>query len=181
MSQNEQLKIDILSEELQFLRKSDSSVSDENEEHLLMIEEFFKKHKDGSAKSILEAWIDDMNKLGKGNGPSSFNFYPSEDGGVCHELCIGVATKKFGHNRVQNTNRTGFEGLIKDLIGQWFRCSITRNTVILTMDWDEQAFVKEWIQILNEYVAASPRNKNVKIYHILDYPVGTYNQKYPRP
>jgi hypothetical protein len=122
-----------------------------------------------------------MNKIGGGQGPSSFNFYPSDRSGDCKESCIGVATKKFGHNRVEKKNRTGFEGLIKDIIGQWFRCSITRNTVILTIDWDEPVFEKEWKQIIDEYVAASARNKSVKIYHILDYPVGTYIQKYPRP
>jgi hypothetical protein len=53
MPQNEPLKIGFLSEELQFLRTSDSSVSDEKEDHLLIIDEFFNKHKNDSAKSIL--------------------------------------------------------------------------------------------------------------------------------
>ena len=132
-----------------------------------------------SPVSILEDWIDEINKLGKGKGPSSFNFYPSEQDGKCHELCIGVATHKFGHNRDKNRNRTGFEGLMKDIIGQWLNCPITKNTILITTDWDDVAFIKQWIQILDNYTR--DKNKKVKIYYFLNYPAGTYIQMYPRP
>lgn len=178
MMPQETLKIEILSEELQDLIRKDSSVSDENLQHLLKIDEFFKKKPNGSAKSILEDWIDDMNKLGSGQGPSSFNFYPSEDGGVCHESCIGVATNSFGSNRDKNRNRTGFEGLMKDIIGQWFNCDNTKNTVLMTTDWDETVFNNQWKQIIDSY---TNKNKRVKIFFFLPFPVGNYIQMYPRP
>ena len=178
MTPNETLKIELLSEEFHSLIRLDSTVSDEKEQHLLRIDDFFKKHPNGSTKSILEDWIDEMNNLGRGQGPSSFNFYPSEEGGGCHESCIGVATNPFGHNRDKNRNRTGFEGLMKDIIGQWFECDITRKTILITTDWSEEKFNNEWKQIIDSY---TNKNKKVKIYYFLDYPVGTYIQMYPRP
>ncbi len=178
MTPDETLKIELLSEEFQKLIRLDSSESDENERHLLRIDDFFKKNNKSSAKSNLEDWIDEMNKLGKGQGPSSLNFYPSEKGAVCHESCIGVATNPFGHNRDKNRNRTGFEGLMKDIIGHWFNCDNTRNTILITTDWSEDKFKNEWKQIIDSY---TNKNKKVKIYYFLDFPVGTYIQMYPRP
>lgn len=178
MMPKETLSIEHLSEELQSLTRLNNSISEEMERFLLRIDDYFKKNPKGSAKSILEDWIDEMNRLGKGKGPASFNFYPSEEGGVCHESCIGVATNPFGHNRDKNRNRTGFEGLMKDIIGQWFECDITRNTILITTDWSEDKFKNEWKQIIDSY---TKKNKKVKIYYFLDFPAGTYIQMYPRP
>jgi hypothetical protein len=177
MTKNQPLEITLLSSEIRKLRPSDIE-ADENEESLLKIDDFFDKNKGKSTIKILEDWIDKINKIGTNKGPSTMNFYPSDKTGDCKILCIGVATKKFGHGRHKDKPRIGFKGLIKDIICQWLNCQITHNTIIITSDWDSDAFEKEWKQIIDSYCSNS--SKKVKIYQFLDSPVGSYLQKYPQ-
>jgi hypothetical protein len=126
-----------------------------------------------SIKAGLESLIDTLNS---GAGPSTFNFYPSKRRVGCHEFCLGIATKKFGHNRDRVSNRTGFKGLIKELISYWLSCgSINKTTIIITTDWDDQDFEDDWINILDSYVK---KDKRVEIYQVLERQ-NAYLLKYP--
>ena len=118
-----------------------------------------------------------IDRLNSGSGPGTFNFYPSDKtDGACHKFCFGIATKKFGHNRELDKNRTGFKGLIKDIIGYWLSCgNINQTTIIHTLDWDEEDFVKDWEDIINHY---RNNGKNIKIYEISERE-GTATLKYP--
>ena len=137
--------------------------------------EDLKKHypKLGLAE-ILEILIDKNEDLLGGN--NSFNFYPSDKMTSCRTLCIGIATKKFGYDRVNGTNRTGFKGLIKSLIEYWFSCGdINKNTILLTEDWDEKNFEKEWKDIIDSYKA-----KGKVIFIIQPFPNGSAYTWYPK-
>jgi hypothetical protein len=181
MKQVETFNIEILGNEIQtIISKNFEKDLDNKEAHLIKLDDYIKNHKSKkSIKKILEDWIDELNNLSNENGPNSFNFYPSTRFGSCCSVCIGVATKKFGHNRDQDKPRTGFKGLIKEIIGQWLSCSNTNDTIIVTVDWDEEVFEKEWKPIIDRYT--SNQNKNVKIYYFLANQVGYYLQQYPRP
>ena len=109
--------------------------------------------------------------------PGTFNFFPSDKpGGACHEFCFGIATKKFGHNRDVDKNRTGFKGLIKEIVGYWLSCGdINQTSIIHTFDWDEDDFVNNWENIINKYKS---KGKNIKIYLISERE-RTATLKYP--
>lgn len=127
----------------------------------------------GSIKENLERLIDDINN---NEVDDTFNFYPSDKTGVCHEFCLGIATRKFGHNATPDKNRTGFKGLIKNIIPYWFSCfEMNKTTIILTMDWDSEAFEKEWESIIDSYCA---KGKEVLILQILEKEKA-YLVKYP--
>ena len=125
-------------------------------------------------KKDYENLIDELNK--NSDGPSTFNFYPSDKKGGCHEFCFGVATKKFGHSHDLEKNRTGFKGLIKEIIGYWLSCgNVNQTTIIHTLDWDEEAFEKDWEGIINKYKS---KGKEIKIYQIFERE-GTSKLMYP--
>jgi hypothetical protein len=175
MFKQETKSLEYLSKEIQSSIKS-LNINDE-EESLLDFEKFFRNKENQSTKKILEDWIDQINSHEKGKGPNSFNFYPSKNSVSCCNLSIGVATKKFGWSREKDKCRTGFKGLIKDIIGHWFRCKNTNKTILLTTDWDKDAFEDGWKQIIDDYVDGT--GNEVEIYYLLDKPVGSSILLYP--
>jgi hypothetical protein len=117
-----------------------------------------------SAKKILEDIIDNYSNNNRSKGV--MNFYPSNISAPCMELCVGVATKKFGFKRDDDKNRTGFKGLITDIIKYWLNCgSVNTRTILYTTDWDPQAFSENWKSIIDTYKA---KGKVVKIFFVLD-------------
>ena len=132
------------------------------------------KSKPGTLKKELENIIDHINT--SSSGTTSFNFYPSDNSTDCKEYCLGIATKKFGHDRLKDKNRTGFKGLIKELVQYWLKCGrINQTTIIIVTDWDGEEFEKEWLDIINARVATG---KTVKVYQILNNKT-SYLQHYP--
>ena len=117
-----------------------------------------------SAKKILEDIID--NFANNKNGQLVMNFIPSNPGGNCMPLCVGMATKKFGGKRDENKNRTGFKGLITDIIKYWLNCgSVNTRTILYTTDWDNVSFNENWKSIIDTYKA---KGKFVKVYEVCD-------------
>ncbi len=117
-----------------------------------------------SAKKILEDIIDNYSNNNRSKGV--MNFYPSNISAPCMELCVGVATKKFGFKRDDDKNRTGFKGLITDIIKYWLNCgSVNTRTILYTTDWDPQAFSENWKSIIDTYKA---KGKFVKVYEVCD-------------
>jgi hypothetical protein len=132
------------------------------------------KSKPGNLKKELENIIDNINT--SFSSPGNFNFYPSDSSTDCKEYCLGIATKKFGHDRLKDKNRTGFKGLIKELVQYWLECGrVNQTTVILVTDWDSGEFQKEWLDIINTRVRTG---KSVRIYEILNDKT-SYLQRYP--
>jgi hypothetical protein len=121
------------------------------------LEHVLKSHLDETskprpAKKILEEIID-KNAFGRG-GQGQMNFYPSEINSPCMELCIGIATKGYGNKRDEKNNRTGFKGLIKEIIEYWISCgSINKRTILLTTEWRDEDFVENWKGIVDKYKA----------------------------
>ena len=123
--------------------------------------QFDKKDRKQSVKKTLEELIDKINNK-KGN--LSINFFPSKTDGACHEILLGIATKKFGHNCDKAKLRTGFEGLIKNIIICWLRCyEVNKSTTIITMDWDEPNFARDWLEIIESYKS---KGKKIRIFQI---------------
>jgi hypothetical protein len=117
------------------------------------------------AKKILEDIID-KNANGRGS-QGKMNFYPSPPPSTsCMQLCIGIATKKFGHKRDEIKNRTGFKGLIIEIIEYWIGCGNTNNkTILFTTDWDNVVFNENWKGIVDKYKS---QGKEVKIFEVCD-------------
>ena len=62
-----------------------------------------------------------------------------------------------------------------NIIGYWLTCSINKTTVLVTLDWDDEAFVKDWEHIINKHIISG---KKVKIFEILERN-RTYICRYP--
>jgi hypothetical protein len=124
-----------------------------NDEHFFQLDQLLDKllndSHGGNIKDHLEGLIDSVNDGFSKNG--FMNFYPSNLKGGCHTFCLGVATKKFDYKRDKDRNRTGFKGLIKELIAYWFNCNVNQKTIILTTDWDNEAFEDGWKKIIDSY------------------------------
>ena len=117
-----------------------------------------------SVKKILEELIDKINSNTKVN--PNLNFFPSDPKGTCQKIAFGVATKKFGHNCDKLKYRTGFEGLIKSIVSCWLKCSeVNESTIIITMDWDDTSFQKDWIEIIEAYKS---KGKKIEIFQIFE-------------
>jgi len=115
-------------------------------------------------KRIFEDLIDKFNRNG-GTG-SNINFYPSENTIGCKIFCLSIATDKFGWRLRKNQRRTGFKGLIKELLAYWYLCGATNQiTIIITLDWDDEEFNKEWRSAIEAYAS---RGKTVKIFEVIE-------------
>ena len=163
---------------IELLKKDEPKIS----EILINIKEKLKhkyendKLSGKEVKKYFEDVIDTINSGGF-SGVGSFNFYPSTNSIGCCELCFAIATNKFGHEYKKDKSRTGFKGLIKELIKYWLGCNaINKETVILALDWDDEVFNKEWKEIVDHY--RIQLNKTVKIYEIIESS-NSYIERYP--
>lgn len=105
----------------------------------------------------LRKLLEKLNRSAGGHGWPSFNLYPSEDRSECHRVCIGIATRDFGHNCSSN-NQCGFSGLMLNLIGHWFTCyNNNKFTLIITPDWNTSQFEKDWKSIINSHCSTGKR------------------------
>ena len=141
------------------------------------LEPLFKTTHKPTAKEIKKYFEDLIDKINAGkSGSGDFNFYPSDKYSACKNLCISIATKQFGHAYDKDKKRTGFKGLIKELICYWLSCgSINQKTIIFTFDWDSQAFDKKWRGIIDHYRSLG---KEVIIFEIIEERA-EYIQIYP--
>lgn len=74
--------------------------------------------------------------------------------------------KKFGHKRDEIKNRTGFKGLIIEIIEYWIGCgNINNKTILFTTDWDNVVFNENWKGIVDKYKS---QGKEVKIFEVCD-------------
>jgi len=138
--------------------------------------EMLSKEKMASAKEVKRIFEDLIDKLNRGDVPDSdINFYPSNNTTNCKRFCLSIATDKFGWRLRVDQRRTGFKGLIKELISYWYRCgAINQTTIIITLDWDDEEFDKEWRGAIEAYAS---RGKTVKIFEVIES-VGGYLERY---
>jgi hypothetical protein len=156
--------IDFTSKKLglnELARKIRFSISDE---HFFELNSLFNERDGRTLKDQLEDLIYSINNRSQGAGNT--NFFPSNLNGKCQSFCLGVATKKFDHKREKDRNRTGFKGLIRELIAYWFTCNVNQKTIILTTDWDNEAFEDEWKAIIQAY--KNNTRHEVEIYLIIE-------------
>lgn len=105
----------------------------------------------------LRKLLEKIKRSAGGQGWPSFNLYPSEERSECHRVCIGIATKDFGHSCSSN-NQCGFRGLMLNLIDNWFTCfNNNKFTLIITPDWNTSQFEKDWKSIINSHCSTSKR------------------------
>lgn len=148
--------------------------------NLIEIEKVLDQLGGNTVKKGIEGLIDKVSENGLAG--SSMNFYPSNNVVPCYSFCLGIATKKFGYHREKLGDevppeglRTGFKGLMLDIIGYWITCDENKTTVLITLDWDDEAFEKDWEQIIKRH---SQNGKTVMIYEILERNA-TYILRYP--
>jgi len=99
---------------------------------------------------MLDDLLNDLSRIQR-QGQGSFNLYPSKNSISCQSNCIGIATKDFGHAKGANF-KSGFKGVILDLIAYWLGCFNTNQfTLILTPDWNTTNFEKEWAEIIQSH------------------------------
>lgn len=104
---------------------------------------------------------------------SSFNLVPSDIPGVCHNYCVGIASKSFDEKR--NGLNSGFKGLMLNLTAHWFACySKNKTTLIFTNDWNAKKFKELYKDIIDNYT----NFHNKKVYIIEIDPAG-YFVRYP--
>jgi|LakMenE18May11ns_1017448.scaffolds.fasta_scaffold9726857_2 hypothetical protein len=139
-------------------------ISPELEHLLLKHSNLDTSKKNKSAKKILEDIID--NFANNKNGQSVMNFIPSNPGGNCMPLCVGMATQAYGGKRDEIKHRTGFKGLMIDIIRYWIRCgSVNTKTILFTVQFNNEHFDENWRSILDEYKA---KGKVVKVFYVLN-------------
>jgi hypothetical protein len=131
-------------------------------EHL---EESLNNPKNRTISKVLEDFIDN-NSSTKSQSGTSYNFYPSlNKDGDCKEVCVGVATKSFGSKWDEDRLRTGFKGLMKEMIQYWENCgSINKTTILLTTEWRDVDFNNDWKDIVDNHVN---RGKKVIIIQVI--------------
>jgi|688.fasta_scaffold340579_2 hypothetical protein len=155
-----------ISEEIPELRAIEPHIDD----ILLNKETLTSKEIDKLFQNIIDNFNRDKSRLG------DLNFYPSNQTTNCKKNCLSIATDKFGWKYRKDKCRTGFKGLIKELIEYWFHCgSINEKTVIITLDWDDKDFERDWKKMVDAYVS---RGKIVKIYEVIESK-GEYILRYP--
>ena len=156
MEINEKISFRRLTEEIPELKTIDP--------HL---DELFFKKEGLTSKDIEKLFKDIIDGIRRNkNAFSDMNFYPSDQSTNCKNICISIATDKFGWKYNIDTCRTGFKGLIKELIQYWLKCgAVNQKTVIITLDWDDKDFDKDWKNIVDAYVS---KGKVVKIYEVIE-------------
>ena len=125
---------------------------------------------DDSMKSVslenpnIEEKLKDLrNRLDSNHGRSNMNLFPSNNKGACHPSCVAIAIKKF--DKPRKGLESGFKGLILEMAAYWFSClNINRNTLILTMSWDNQSFEENYKNIIDQFTRV--HNKNVYIIEV---------------
>jgi hypothetical protein len=127
-----------------------------------------EKNKPKSAKKILEDIIDkNANKVKSKESGAKLNFYPSPlEYGDCEELCIGIATKGYGYKKDDNNKRTGFTGLINDIVEYWITCGVkNKRTILFTTEWRYDDFNKKWKGKVDRY---KENGKEVLIFEVYE-------------
>ena len=101
-------------------------------------------------KSLKEVLIDTIHAEGHHD---RYNFIPSDNKIPCNNLCIGIATEEMGAN-IKGPLRVGFDGLMRLTIKNWLNCNeINNTTVLITANWDENKFTRDWLSIIKTRVS----------------------------
>ena len=126
--------------------------------------EEFKTQNNKNPQSVEERLKNLRNRYEKNGGSASMNLFPSENGGgACHSFCLTIANKKF--DKPQKGLDTGFKGAILAMYAYWFYClKINQETLILVSNWDEEAFIANYKNIIDQYTQT--HNKSVIIIEV---------------
>jgi hypothetical protein len=108
-----------------------------------------------NGKSLKDVLTDIIDSEGQG---THYNFIPSDkENNLCRYLCIGIATEEMGANK-KGKVRVGFDGLMRLAIENWLNCNqINNTTVLITANWDETKFNRDWLSIINTRVKSGKR------------------------
>jgi len=118
---------------------------------------------------------------------NKINFYPSETlGGGCQSICVGFATKGFNSDR-DKKKRTGFKGLMQDIIIYWLNCGkcsansrlCNRTTILFVTEWNSSSFKNSWEKIIDGYCTYSTTNISHMVFVIEISPNGDFFTHYP--
>jgi hypothetical protein len=103
-----------------------------------------------NGKSLKDILTEIIHSEGQG---THYNFIPAvEKENSCKYLCIGIATEEMGANK-KGELRVGFDGLMRLTIENWLNCNqINKTTVLITSNWDEKKFDRDWLSIINTRV-----------------------------
>ena len=159
----------------QSVKKLESIINEAPE--LGPLQDFIKKllnfgDQKNEIKTVIEFLEELIKYMGHYGSYGSFNFFPSDAAGSCHELCIGIATKPFEHKYYKNEkgNRTGFKGMIKEIIAYWFNCyDKNKTTLLITPEWRETVFQENWKKIIDAYVKKGRKVIIIEIISLNDY------------
>ena len=112
-----------------------------------ILREIWRKcQEDRSLKDVLSEIIESESP------DSNYNFIPSLKNSECSRLCVGIATEEMGANK-KGDKRVGFDGLMRLTIENWLNCNEVNNTtVLITANWDEKKFDRDWLNIINTRV-----------------------------
>jgi len=143
--------------------------------HVLPEDLLFELRPTDNPKSAVKVFENILDLYSSRNsGSASINLFPSISKGDCREVCIGIATRSFGSKRDENRNRTGFKGLIKEIIQYWQNCgSVNMKTILFTCEWRDSDFNKDWKDIVENY-----KNQGKKVI-IIEFWDGGYIKRFP--
>ena len=127
--------IELLDRELEIRRDEIENIENRNERDGLRTN---AKDRDVNMKKIIEAVIDG---IARNNDP--INLIPSDHKTKCHHFLLAIAGAGFGREK-------GFKGIMRDTVQHWFRCE-NKETLILTLDWDDNKFKNDWLGIIQAY------------------------------
>jgi hypothetical protein len=114
-------------------------------------------------RSIEDKLKDFRNRYDSRYGQTAMNLYPSDNKGACHPLCLAIANKKF--DKLRKGLDSGFKGIMLEMAAYWFSClSVNKKTLILTSTWDDEFFVKNYKNIIDQYTRV--HNKRVFIIEV---------------
>ena len=111
-------------------------------------------------KPIITSVIESVNSKGE-----SINFIPGGQRSKCCDFLFAIAGGGFGSEK-------GFKGIMKNAVQHWFKCE-NKETLIMTLDWDDNKFRNDWLGIIEAY--------ETKGYQVTVLQYGEFNvmQHYP--
>lgn len=127
--------IDLLDEELNIRRREIEEIENRNRQNGTIT-----KPSDRSIvmKPIITSVIERINSKGE-----PINFIPGGQRSKCCNFLFAIAGGGFGSEK-------GFKGIMKNAVQHWFKCE-NKETLIMTLDWDDNKFRSDWLGIIEAY------------------------------
>ncbi|MDP2363661.1 MAG: hypothetical protein Q8M94_07820 [Ignavibacteria bacterium] len=116
--------------------------NNKNEEHEEIDSSFGERIPTKILPKILSRLTEDVPLFGY-----PINLIPSKYKGGCHPNCLVLSFDKWGAEK-------GFKGRANEMISYWLECNdINRNSLVITMAWDELDFNQNYLKNFNAHVS----------------------------